>query len=1083
MERTSKILPLVLVCALTTSLSVASEVRVWEEDLEIPTWEIGSPEVNPIFEWSSERSDVYPYPYKEILTSNKVNKAYRACWLENEFIKVLVLPEIGGRLHGAKDKTNDYNFFYWQPTIKPGLVAMTGAWISGGIEWNFPHGHRPTGFSPVQYRLEENPDGSKTVWVGETEWVFRMRWIVGLTVYPGRSVIEAKVRLFNPTPLRHSFQMWTTTSTNANDNYEAVFPTRLMTGHGKKEYWHWPVDNGVAISWWKNVPNAASYFAVEPGDFFGAWDHGKSAGTVITGNPHIVVGKKFWTWGTAPFGRIWEPKLTDGEGPYLEPQAGAYSDNQPDYHWIEAGDIKSYSHFFYPVRDIGLFKYANVEGALNLEVDGQQVKMGVYSTCSLKSAVIQLRLKDTKVFERRLDLSPSSPFSEVIQVPGASELEKTMTLSLSDSSGRVLVSYTPEELDEVELPEPVKPHPAPESIESVDELWHRGDLIYKFRDPARSSGYFEEALRRDPGNTRAHVSLAELDIKQASYDTALQHLAKAQQRDPDNGKIFYLRGLALEASAEYSRAYDTYYRSVHFEDHLARAYHRIALLDLRNGEPGKAARHAEKALENNLLNSKLWVLKAAALRLAGNLEKADAAIARALELDPIDPWATCEWLKLLALQEQDTKVARSLLANLFQWDSHLVLETALEYADAGLYGEASALLRDYSHTRDKGSVLGYYYDAYFKDRLGHSDEARVSYSLAMRHSIEGVFSFRTDAIDVFESALDHNPKDGTAHYFLGLVYAKLGDLDHAISHWEMAVKLVPDSPRAWRNLGLALLHGPKNAKRSLECYEKAFELAPTDSRILLELDETRQRLGEDPALRLRFLKQYTSTVESRDDLLKSMLDLMVRAGEYEEALTYFNSHHFKLWEGRYDIHNAYIDANLALARTAKSPQESLEYYEKACLYPVNLEVAPREPDLRGFLYYPMAKLNHELGNHQEAQRLLRITSEETTDRPTLGSYYQALALRDLGRRERAHSILAELRAVASALLEGKAQGYRWEAGKLQEALGHYYLAKLEEASGDNEETQDHLAQARAIEPMIEREAIMIAQRTYARAHQ
>lgn len=382
---------LVWVGALSGGVTAASDVRVWEEELIIPTWLIGPPEVNPTFEWSSGRSDVYPYPYQEILTSEKVNKTYRACWLENEFIKVLVLPEIGGRLHGAKDKTNDYHFFYWQPTIKPGLVGMTGAWISGGIEWNFPHGHRPTCFSPVQYRLLENPDGSKTVWVGETEWVLRMRWIVGLTVYPGKSVIEAKVRLLNPTSLRHSFQMWATTATNANVNYEAVFPTRLMTGHGKKEYWHWPVDHGVKISWWKNVPNATSYFAVETGDFFGAWDYGKRAGTIITGNRHIVVGKKFRTWGTAPVGRMWETKLTDGEGPYLEPQAGAYSDNQPDYHWIEPGDVKSYSHFFYPVKDIGVFKYANVNGALNLEVDQQQVKIGVYSTAVLESATIQLK--------------------------------------------------------------------------------------------------------------------------------------------------------------------------------------------------------------------------------------------------------------------------------------------------------------------------------------------------------------------------------------------------------------------------------------------------------------------------------------------------------------------------------------------------------------------------------------------------------------------------------------------------------------------------------------------------------------------
>jgi len=215
-----------------------------------------------------------------------------------------------------------------------------------------------------------------------------------------------------------------------------------------------------------------------------------------------------------------------------------------------------------------------------------------------------------------------------------------------------------------------------------------------------------------------------------------------------------------------------------------------------------------------------------------------------------------------------------------------------------------------------------------------------------------------------------------------------------------------------------------------------------------------------------------------------MLDLMLKAGEYRQALDYFNSHHFKLWEGRYDIHNAFIDANVALARSADNPTASLEYYQKACEYPSNLEVAPREPNLRGFLYYPMAKLYQELGNKDEAIRLLKITAAEESDFPTLGSYYQALALRDLGETQRANVIMARLREVARSLVEeGKAPGYRWETGELQKALGLYYLAKLEEAADSNEKAQSYLKEANSLVPGVERQAVMLAQRVYARAHQ
>jgi tetratricopeptide (TPR) repeat protein len=472
------------------------------------------------------------------------------------------------------------------------------------------------------------------------------------------------------------------------------------------------------------------------------------------------------------------------------------------------------------------------------------------------------------------------------------------------------------------------------------------------------------------------------------------------------------------------------------------------------------------------------------LRLSGSLEPARTAAERALELDPIDPWAATEHAKILNLLKMESQNAEDLKRQLFEWDPQLVLETALEYASGGLYSDASELLQNFSLNRNGGFGLASYYDSYFKDRMGKLDEARTGFKAAMVQPVDSVFSFRSEGIDVFKTALKHNPEDGTAHYYLGLVFAKLGDLENAIAHWEQSVVQASGNPRAWRNLGLAFQHNGTNLRRSLECYEKAFELTPTDSRILLELDEVRQELGFDPAERLRFLKQHRSTVESRDDLLKSMLDLMLKAGEYREALDYFNSHHFKLWEGRYDIHNAFIDANVALARSADNPTASLEYYQKACEYPSNLEVAPREPNLRGFLYYPMAKLHQELGNKDDAIRLLRITAAEESDFPTLGSYYQALALRDLGETQRANVIMAKLREVARSLVEeGKAPGYRWETGELQKALGLYYLARLEEAADAKEKAQSYLEEANSLVPGVERQAVMLAQRVYARAHQ
>ncbi len=1060
----------------------AQEVKVKVESKIIPTWEIGPPEVNPSFSWSSSRN-IYPYPLKEILTNNKVNKTYKACWLENEFVKVLILPEIGGRLHGARDKTNEYNFFYWQPTIKPGLVGMTGAWISGGIEWNFPHGHRPTGFSPVSYRLVENDDGSKTVWVGESEWVYRMRWIVGLTLYPGKSVIEAKVRLQNPTRLRHSFQMWATTAVNANENYQAIYPARIMAGHGKHQFWNWPLHNGTDISWWRNIPNASSYFATEKEDFFGGYDYDKNAGTIITGNKYIVPGKKLWTWGTSPSGIIWEKILTEGQGPYFEPQAGTYSDNQPDYHWIEPGDVKSYSHFFYPVRDIGPFKQANVNGALNMEFCGDEIKIGAYSTSIMKSAKIRLNRNGKSVFEKNLNINPSKPYIHQVEVKDASKNQESFTLSLLDENDIVLVSYTPKFPEKSSFPEKALVYDEPENIKTNDELWHAGDITYKFRNPNRGRAYFTEAIKRDPGDSRSRISLAEMEIKRGKYRAALEHLDTAEKRDPDNGKLFYLRAFAEEALGDYESAYTHYYRSVYFKEYLSIGYRQIAGLDLRSGDFCKAIEHIDKSIEFNALNQNLRCIKASALRLNGDIAAAEQAAKLALELDPLDMYALNELILTLEKQGKNNDMFKDEIRRILLDDSHFYIELACSYSNFGLYNDAAEILKRYNREHRNNIALTSYYIGYLMSKMGKTKEAVQWFKTGKEQPVDYVFPFRLEALEVFEEALKYDSKDAAAHYYMGLVYAGIGEVDDAISHWHTALKFNPGNARALRNLGLSYFHSGQDLKDAKQYYENAFKLAPEDSRILMELDRVKEALGESPAERFSFLKRHKKIVEMRDDLLTSMLNLMVKTGQYNDALSYYSTHHFHNWEGRYTIHNSYMEANIRLAEDAKTPEEALKFYLNACEYPENLEVAPREPNLRGFLYYPMSKLYSQLGRKKESVRLLEITAKESTAKPTLSNYYQALALQDLGQSEKAEKILTGLKEEGQRLIDGQFKEYVRKNGAFLEALGYFYLSKFYKANDEMQKARENLNKAESIFSMIEREALIYTQIAFASARQ
>ncbi len=347
--------------------NAADEVTIREEKLVLPTYMTRGPSIFPIFyggrAYQGAQGRVYPYPFWDELTDERREVAYRAVYLENRYVRLCVLPELGGRIFSARDKTNGYDFFYRQSVIKPALIGMLGAWISGGVEWNVPHHHRATSFQPVDYAVQQNSDGSKTVWIGELELRHRMSWAIGLTLHPDKSFIQSTVRIINRTPLAHSLLYWANVAVHTNEDYQVIFPpeTRFATYHGKNQFAHWPVARetynrvdyspGVDISWWKNHPAPTSFFAWNcMDDFMAGYDHGRRAGVIHVADHHIMPGKKFWTWGTGSQGKRWETILSDTDGPYLELMVGAWSDNQPDYSWIQPYETRTISHYWYPLR-------------------------------------------------------------------------------------------------------------------------------------------------------------------------------------------------------------------------------------------------------------------------------------------------------------------------------------------------------------------------------------------------------------------------------------------------------------------------------------------------------------------------------------------------------------------------------------------------------------------------------------------------------------------------------------------------------------------------------------------------------------
>lgn len=329
------------------------DVSAWVEKITIPTYGVGAPEKNPIFlekrVYQGSSGAVYPYPIIEKIFDEKKDKEYTAIFIENAFLKIMILPELGGRIQRAYDKIRQRDFIYYNQVIKPALVGLTGPWISGGIEFNWPQHHRPSTFDPVDFTIEEGKDGSKTVWVAEVELMSRTKGMAGFTLYPDKAYLEVKGRIYNRSLFPQTFLWWANPAIKVNEHTQSIFPPDVSAvfDHGKRDVSTFPIATGMYyrvdyapgtdISLYKNIPVPTSYMAIQSQyDFIGSYEKDTGAGMLHVANHHVSPGKKQWTWGTSDFGKAWERNLTDEDGPYIELMCGVYTDNQPDFSWMQA---------------------------------------------------------------------------------------------------------------------------------------------------------------------------------------------------------------------------------------------------------------------------------------------------------------------------------------------------------------------------------------------------------------------------------------------------------------------------------------------------------------------------------------------------------------------------------------------------------------------------------------------------------------------------------------------------------------------------------------------------------------------------
>ena len=1084
-------------------------IKAWREIVTIPTYEVGKPEKAPMFlekrVYQGSSGVVYPYPVIESMSDEKVDKDYLAIWLENDYIKVMILPELGGRVQMAYDKIKERHFVYYNHVIKPALVGLLGPWISGGIEFNWPQHHRPSTYMPVDTCIEENSDGSVTVWVSEMEKMFHQKGMAGFTLRPGCAYLEIKGVLYNRTDVPQTFLWWANPAVEVNDEYQSVFPPDInaVFDHGKRAVSSFPIATGtyykmdysagVDISNYKNIAVPTSYMGVNSRfNFEGGYENDTQAGMLHVASHHFSPGKKQWTWGNGDFGRAWDRNLTDettpeeaekwkvdrkGFRPYIELMAGVYTENQPDFSWLMPYEEKRFTQYFMPYRELGVVKEASKDLVFNInEVGEGKVEFKVFATSKQEVCIILRNDKGDIYYKKEMSLSPEAVLTETVDVKGAKLNELTFEIVKSFVYGeRTVLSWHAEADDIRPIPDSAEAALLPEQIKTNEQLYLTGLHLEQYRHATwLATDYYEEALRRDPNDIRCLNALGLWYIRKGRFSRAEDYLRKAvklsMKRNPNpyEGEPLYNLALALKYQGKLDEAYERFWKATWNKAWADAGYFEAAKISVAQGRFEDALDEINRCLDNNWHNHKARALKAAILRKLEMNDEALALIDESLRFDAFN--YGCRYEKYLIKQDERelTEMKEMLRKSSQNYD-----ELALDYQAAGLDTEAEAI---WNIAISEGAVspMTYYYMGRY-DEAAHAD---LSYC----------FPNRAEDIIALEAAKRLSPADAHAPYLLGCLYYAARQYDLAIENWELSARLDPKFPTVWRNLALGRFNKQDRQQEALEYMERAFSLDENDERILMELDQLRKRLHHSHQERLTFLQKYPELIQRRDDLVLEEITLLNQTGRYEEAMQKLDAHIFHPWEGgEGKVSSQYQICRVELAKQALTRRDfegAVRLLSECLDYPHHLGEGKLYGAQENDFHYLLGLAYEGMGDMETARKYWEEATKGPQE-PAAAMYYndakpdkifyQGLALYKLGREGEAHGRFYRLINYGKQhIFEKQIMDYFavslpdlliWEDSLDTKNLIHckYMLALGYLGLGDNEHAQKYLAEVEALD--------------------
>ena len=1021
-----------------------SRVEVAVETWNIPSYPFPEAEEMPMFSETANHQGTTgnPYPARVVSVSDGINRADRE-WtvirMENDYIRLAIIPALGGRVFEAYDKVTGYDFLYRQHVIKPALIGAYGLWTSGGLEFNWPFHHRPSTVMPVDYSIEEKENGEAIVWLSEHAPNDRTKGMVGVVLTPDRSYFETRMAVTNRTSNKQNFLWWENAAVAVHEEYRLVFPPDVTWVHHHNDGSHttFPIASGqygadpIAepkdISWHGNSKVTTSYFAAPSKyDFFGGFDYRKNCGILHIADHHISPGKKMFTWGYNTNSYNWEKKLTDSDGPYAELMAGCYTDDQPDFTWLQPYETKTFSQYWYPTQGIGYTTYANLDLAVAIDREKNEIRFN--STSVFNDLKVRVLGEDGReLLCRTMDITPSNAVSFDMTYPE----DELLVVEVSDANGVLVLDYKEEIHDFVHIPADNKGTPLPDKLTTPCELVTAGKHVDQYRNPFyKPDVYYLEALRRDPNYLPALKGLGEYYTRVLRFKDALEYLEKAwtlecrYNQNPEDGSVGYLRGLCLENLGDPNGAYNSFYRAAWANNVISPSMTHISAIDGQRGDYKSMLDHAQRAIEKEYRHPVARVYAALAQWKMGNARAGAELCREALKIDVLNHLAR------YALAIITGKGKQSFFDILLSNPSETTLDVCFDLLAAGFVDECIDLLRGALRLDGDYAMLRYTL-AYCLELKGDIQGAKRQRKYAHNRVLVDVFPSRAGEITVLEAALKADGKDGFAAYLLGCIRYHSQMYDMAAEMWQISIKYMPDFYIPYRNLALAYFNHLGRPDDALELIKRAVELRPGHGILLAEAATVMQKLGTSVNENAKFIDDHRPG-NPNDQIQLTVARTYNAAGMYEAAERVMRSHTFYPGEGaEFSVAEPYMYACFARGRIAMKEQryeDALEAFKASQTIPENLNVGFwNESVMMPYMYYEAAALK-KLGRDEEAQKIIsKLCAMKDVGMWNMGGefvYYFARAVRMGGDKMRAQRIMRDAILKWESELEGGCKYHR-----------------------------------------------------------